>query len=150
MAHTYACCHYHVVFSTRERRGQIVPQFCERLHEYMAAIARRNGAEALRVGGARDHVHLLLAVPPRLSVSQVVQLVKGGSSRFVHETFPRAATFAWQEGYGVFTVSASQVDSAIAYIERQEEHHRSSTFEDEFRALLKKHGIAWDERYVWG
>ena len=85
-----------------------------------------------------------------MPVSKAVQLIKGGSSKWVHETFPLRRTFAWQEGYGAFSVSVSHVDATVAYILSQEEHHKKRTFEEEFISFLRKHGIEFDERFVWG
>ncbi len=106
--------------------------------------------KALAIGGIADHVHVLLSLPSPLPVAKAMQLIKGGSSKFVHETFPEHPGFAWQEGYGAFSVSISHVEEAIAYIQRQAEHHRKRTFEEEFRAFLRKHGIEFDERHGWG
>jgi REP-associated tyrosine transposase len=92
---------------------------------------------------------MVLSVPPTLSISKAVQLLKGGSSLWFHDTFRRSA-FAWQDGYGAFTVSKSQLNDVIRYVEAQREHHRGRTFQEEYRALLDKHGIDYDERYLWG
>jgi REP element-mobilizing transposase RayT len=116
----------------------------------MGGIARENSAKALAIGGVEDHVHLLLSIPATLSVAKAIQLVKGASSKWVHETFPKRRLFAWQEGYGAFSIGISQVASTVAYIQSQSEHHRRLTFQEEFRAFFKKHGIEYDERYVWG
>lgn len=140
----------HCVFSTKERRKLITPEVQSRLWPFVGGIARENQMKALAVGGVEDHVHLLLSLPATLPVAKALQLIKGGSSKWVHETFPDVRTFAWQEGYGAFSVSVSHVPDTIAYIKGQAEHHRKQTFEDEFRAFLRKHGIEFDERYVWG
>ena len=96
-----------------------------------------------------DHVHLLLSVPATRAVAQALQLIKGGSSRWVHETFPDLRTFGWQEEYGAFSVSVSQLDKTIAHIRDQEAHHRKVTFQEEFLALLKKHRVEYNEQYMW-
>lgn len=106
--------------------------------------------KAIAIGGVADHVHVLLSLPATMTVAKAMQLVKGGSSKFVHETFPGQRDFAWQEGYGAFSVSISHVEETVAYIQRQAAHHRRRTFEEEFRAFLQKHGIEYDERHVWG
>ncbi len=106
--------------------------------------------KALAVGGTEDHVHILLSLPATMAVAKAVQLVKGGSSKWIHDTFPKQRHFAWQEGYGAFSISISHVQDTIAYIRAQEEHHRSKTFEKEFLAFLKRHSIPYDERYVLG
>ncbi|HMF87260.1 MAG TPA: transposase, partial [Gemmatimonadaceae bacterium] len=99
--------------------------------------------------GVQEHVHLLLSLPATMPISKAMQLIKGGSSKWVHESFPDQRLFAWQEKYGAFSVSVSQVDKLIKYIENQEPHHRKMSFQEEFVALLKKHNIEYDERYLW-
>lgn len=105
---------------------------------------------ALAVGGIEDHVHVLLSLPATMPLSKAVQLLKGGSSKWIHDTFPMHRDFAWQEGYGAFSVSISGVEETKDYIANQEVHHRTKTFEDEFVAFLKRHRIEYDERYVFG
>jgi REP element-mobilizing transposase RayT len=104
----------------------------------------------LAVGGVEDHAHALVAVPAVLSIAKAIQLIKGGSSKWLHETFPSLRSFAWQEGYGAFTIGVSGVDDTVAYIKRQDEHHRNRTFDEEFVAFLRRHGIQYDDRYVFG
>jgi REP element-mobilizing transposase RayT len=103
----------------------------------------------MEVGGMEDHVHILLSLPATISISKAMQLIKGGSSKWIHETFSEQRTFAWQEEYGAFSVSVSQLDKTVAYIRGQPEHHRKMTFQEEFLMLLKKHSIKYDERYLW-
>jgi putative transposase len=105
--------------------------------------------KALAIRGLSDHVHALLSLPGMMSFSKAVQLIKGGSSKWLHEALPEYRKFEWQEGHGAFTVSASQVPKTIAYINNQKEHHRRKTFQEEFLELLKKHGIEYDSRYVF-
>ena len=105
--------------------------------------------KALVIGGAPDHVHLLLSLPSTLSVAEALQQIKGASSRWVHQTFPAERQFRWQEEYGAFSVSRSQMEKTISYIANQERHHRRKTFQEEFLALLKRHRIEYDERYLW-
>jgi REP element-mobilizing transposase RayT len=102
----------------------------------------------LAIGGTADHIHALLSLPGMVSFVKAVQLIKGGSSKWVHDTFPKKEKFGWQEGYGAFSVSASQLPKTIAYINNQKDHHRRKTFQEEFLELLKKHGIEYDSRYV--
>jgi len=148
--HSYVSCYIHYVFSTKNRRKIISPEIKERLWAYMSGIARENNMKTLSVGGTSDHVHILLDLPSTMSVAKAIQLIKGGSSRWISETFPTLSKFAWQEGYGAFSIGVSGIESTIAYIQSQEEHHRARTFEEEFLAFLEKHKIAYDERYVWG
>jgi REP element-mobilizing transposase RayT len=104
---------------------------------------------AVEIGGVADHVHILLSLPSTLPLAKALQLIKGGSSKWVHDTFPEHRLFGWQVKYGAFSVSVSQLDKTIHYIKNQAEHHRRMTFQEEFVALLRKHRIAYDERYLW-
>jgi len=146
---SYVSSYFHCVFSTKERRPQLTPALRERLWPFLGGIARHNKMKAIEMGGVEDHVHILLSLPSTLSVAKALQLIKGGSSKWVHETFPEHRLFGWQEKYGAFTVSVSQLDKTTQYIMNQGEHHRKMTFQDEFLALLKKHRIEYDERYLW-
>jgi len=150
MGHTFSNLLVHVVFSTHERRPLIHDSFRPRLHEYLCGLARQEFRQALSVGGTDNHIHGLLALRADLSVSDAMRKWKTLSSKWVHETFPAERDFAWQEGYGAFTVSRSNVSKVAAYIEGQVEHHKKMTFEEEFVALLKRHGIEYDPRYIWG
>jgi len=105
--------------------------------------------KAIEIGGIADHVHVLLSLPSTLPIAKALQLLKGGSSKWVHDTFPEHHLFGWQVKYGAFSVSVSQLDRTIAYIKGQPEHHRRMSFQEEFLALLKKHRVAYDERYLW-
>ena len=127
----------------------MTPQLRARLWPYLGGIARENGITALSIGGVEDHVHLLLSQPATMPIAKAMQLIKGGSSKWVHDTFPDQQLFAWQTKYGAFSVSVSLVDRIGAYIENQETHHHKMTFQEEFIALLKKHRIDYDERYLW-
>jgi len=126
----------------------IAPELRERLWPFMGGIARQNQMKAIEIGGVADHIHILLSLPSTVSIAKAVQLIKGGSSKWVHETFPEHRLFNWQAKYGAFGVSVSQLDRIIQYIRNQEEHHRKMSFQ-EFLALLKKHRIEYDERYLW-
>ncbi len=148
-AMSHVSSYYHCVFSTKERRPLIPPGLQERLWPYLGGIARQNEMRAVEIGGVTDHVHILLSLPSTLAISKAMQLIKGGSSKWVHETFPEHWGFGWQVKYGAFSVSVSQLEKTIGYIRGQAEHHRTMTFQEEFLALLKKHGIAFDERHLW-
>jgi putative transposase len=139
MSHSHICCLVHVVFATAERRPGIGQEMQERLHSYLGGIARENGIPALAVGGAADHVHLLLSMPRTISVSKAVQLLKSGSSKWVHENFPRSRSFAWQEGYGAFSIGVSQRAITVRYIQAQAEHHKRINFADEWKKFLAAH-----------
>ena len=146
---SYVSSYYHCVFSTKERQPLVPPELQDRLWPYLGGIARQNEMKAIEIGGVADHVHILLSLPSTLAIAKAMQLIKGGSSKWVHESFPEHRLFGWQVKYGAFSVSVSQLDKTIHYIQSQAEHHRKMTFQEEFLALLKKHGIAYDERYLW-
>ena len=146
---SYVGSYYHCVFSTKERRPLITPGLQERLWPYLGGIARQNEMKAIQIGGVADHVHILLSLPSTLSIAKAMQLIKGGSSKWVHESFPEHRLFGWQVKYGAFSVSVSQLDKTVQYIQCQAEHHRKMTFQEEFLALLKKHRVIYDERYLW-
>lgn len=146
---SYVSAYFHCVFSTKERRPFIAPSLSERLWPFLGGIARQNQMTAIEIGGVPDHVHILLSLPSTLAIAKAMQLIKGGSSKWVHDTFPEHRRFGWQVKYGAFSVSVSQLDKTIQYIKTQEQHHRKMTFQEEFLALLKRHHIAYDERYLW-
>ena len=150
MSHSYISSYMHYVFSTKDRRPWITPDLRERLFEYMGGIAKTHKITSIRVGGTENHVHHLVSLSSTLSIAKAVQLIKGNSTKWIHDTLPQHRHFEWQEGYGAFSVSVSLVEKTIAYINNQQEHHRIKTFEEEFVQFLKKHQIDYDERYVWG
>lgn len=150
MANTYTALHYHIVFSTKNREPWLVPAKETRIWEYLGGIARANGMKVLRVGGYDDHIHLLLALPASISLSKAMQLLKGASSRWIHETDNELASFSWQDGYGAFTVGVSQIADTVRYIEGQREHHRTKSFQGECINFLQKNGLDYDESYMWG
>jgi len=146
---SYVSSYFHCVFSTKERRSLIPPELRERLWPYLGGIARENEMKAREIGGMPDHVHILLSLPPTLSIAKALQLLKGGSSKWVHDTFPEHWAFRWQVKYGAFGVSVSLLDKTTEYIRNQEGHHRKMTFQEEFLTLLKRHRIVYDSRYLW-
>ncbi|HYG81531.1 MAG TPA: IS200/IS605 family transposase [Pyrinomonadaceae bacterium] len=150
MANTYTSLHYHVIFSTKNRVLRINAEIEQRVWAYLGGVARKHAMTALQIGGVEDHVHALVIAPPTLSPSQIAQFLKGDSSKWIHEEFPALRDFAWQDGYGAFTVSKSNLPEVRGYIQQQREHHRKRTFQEEYREFLRKHGIEYDERYVWG
>ena len=105
---------------------------------------------AVQIGGIEDHIHALVLAPATFAPSQIAQYLKGDSSKWIHEEFQKMRSFEWQDGYGGFTVSKSQVPDLIKYIKNQREHHRNKTFQQEYLELLKKHGVDYDERFLWG
>lgn len=144
--HSFTSCHLHCVFSTKERRKLITPELQQRLWPYIGGIARENQMKAIAVGGVEDHVHALVSIPATLSISKAVQLLKGNSSKWIHETFPNHRDFGWQEGYGAFSIGVSGVADTVGYIQGQAAHHRRKSFHEEFEVFLKKHGMEYDER----
>jgi putative transposase len=146
---SYVASYLHCVFSTKERRKLILPVFQERLWPFLGGIARQHHMRALAIAGMEDHTHLLLSLPATLPVAKAMQLIKGGSCKWVHETFPEQWAFGWQEKYGAFSVSVSQLEMIKDYIKNQAEHHRRQTFQEEFVTLLVRHGIEYDARYLW-
>lgn len=139
----------HIIFSTKNREPWIDAALRPRLHAYLATVGRDNGSEVYRVGGTADHVHLVATLSRTVTQAKLLEEIKKHSSRWVKEVDPQYGQFAWQRGYGTFSVSRSQLDSVIRYIDGQEEHHRNVTFQEEYRSFLTKHGIEFDEHYVW-
>ncbi len=141
---------YHIVFSTKNRKNYLAKKpFREEVFAFMAGVCKELGGYAIIVGGYHDHVHLLTRIPSSLAVSDFVGKVKSNTSRHVNATSGLILKFGWQDGFGAFTVSMSQKDKVYRYIENQEEHHGSTTFETEYVSLLRKHEIEFDERYVF-
>jgi putative transposase len=148
MSHTYVSNLVHCVFSTKGRRNLIASDKQAQLWSYVGGIARKNGFKAVAIGGIENHVHILLSIPTTMPLAKAVQLLKGGSSKWMNDT--GGERFEWQKGYGAFTVGISQQPQTMAYINSQAEHHRKRSFEEEFLGFLQKHGIEYDPRYVWG
>jgi putative transposase len=149
MPQSFACCYFHVNFSTKDRAPLITSAVRPRLFEYMGGILGSQGCALLAVGGMPDHVHLLASLDRQTSISKAMRLVKANSARWIHETFPNMPGFAWQTGYGAFSVSASHLEKVGAYLSRQAEHHRKVTFQEEFVTFLERHGVVYDEQYLW-
>ena len=149
MAHTYTNLLVHVIFSTKDRVPLLDAELKPRLFPYMGGIVHELGGTALLINGPSDHVHMLLLLPAKVTVSEIAGKVKANSSGWVHREFPDRRTFAWQTGYAAFTVSHSQKQSVLDYIANQEEHHRKLSFKEELIAFLKKHEIQYDERYIF-
>jgi putative transposase len=150
MAQSLSAVYLHVVFSTKAR----IPHLADKglrseLHAYLSGISRKLDCPTILTGGVEDHVHLLARHARTISQSDWIKELKRASSLWIKDHQPRLRDFAWQSGYGVFSVSISQLEKVEAYIANQEEHHRRQDFQDEFRAMLKKHHIDWDEKYVW-
>jgi len=149
MPGTFSQMLFHVVFSTKYREPLITPEVAERLYAFMGGIVKKHGGVLFDVGGVEDHVHLYLRWRPDGAVSDLMREVKARSSKWVHDTFPSQGSFAWQEGYAVFSVSRSQEEHVKRYIAEQRAHHRSEDFKSELLRLLRAHGVEFDERYVF-
>ena len=149
MPATYSKILLHIVFSTKNRTNLIKPGLRTRLYPYMGGIIRGEGGTLYEIGGILNHVHLLIRWRTDESVAALLRDMKSQSSGWIHQTFPSYREFAWQEGYGVFSVSESQAHVVSRYITTQPDHHRTRTFEDEFIHLLKAHKIEYDPRYLW-
>lgn len=145
MSHAYSRNYVHVVFSTEERREWI--RDCRALWSVISDSISSYGAKTVEIGGTPNHVHVLIDVPPKISVVTLVRAMKANSSKSINEA---GHLFAWQQGYGCFSVSASSLEKVRTYIQRQKEHHRKHSFEEEFKALLSKHGINFSEERVLG
>ena len=149
MPGTYAGITLHVVFSTKGREPWITDLVAPRLHEYMGGIVREMRGTSLGIGGVEDHVHMMVGWRTDETIATLMRTVKSRSSRWTHETFPELDAFAWQEGYAVFSVSASNVESVRRYIASQEAHHAKFDFKTELVRLLEAHRVEYDRRYVF-
>ena len=147
MAHSFSRNHIHLIFSTKERRKSITKELQPRLWAYLAGVCKNHEMIALTVGGTEDHVHLLFHLPPKLALAKAVILIKSNSSKWMSE---QGREFSWQEGYEAFSVSSSNLDSVARYIQNQEAHHRKIGFQEEFRAILAKHRVEYDPKYLFG
>lgn len=148
MPSTHLSLHYHVVFSTKDRAPFIGAAWRERLHAYIGGVVRNVEGVPEAIGGVADHVHLLIGLRATARLADVVRDLKAVSSRWVHDEIGERA-FAWQEGYGAFTVSASQREAVREYIAAQKDHHRKRTFQEEYLELLQRSDVEFDERYLW-
>jgi REP element-mobilizing transposase RayT len=149
MPQSYTCLHYHLVFSTKGRAPDITTEIRQRLWEYLGGIVNGAGGIPIQIGGTEDHVHLLVTLRQQPALADFMRELKAGSSGWIHHTFPAPKDFRWQTGYGAFTVSHSALEIVKLYILNQEEHHKKQDYQDEFRALLIKHGIEFDEKYLY-
>ncbi|MBI1763206.1 MAG: IS200/IS605 family transposase [Acidobacteria bacterium] len=149
MPQSYVNLLYHLVFSTKERQPLITEAYQPRLYEYLGGTIRGLGGVALEINGVEDHVHVLAKLRQDKAVSEVLRDLKANASGWLHAVFPELQQFAWQNGYGAFTVSTSQVAAVRRYIANQKAHHQQQSFEEEFVQLLKLHDVEYDERYLW-
>jgi putative transposase len=148
MASTHSALYYHLVFGTKNHCSTIDARWRNQLHAFLGGLVRNTGGVAMAVGGVDDHVHLLVSLKPTHKISELLRDIKRASSLWAHVNTGRP-TFQWQEGYGAFTVSRSLAGVVQRYIERQEEHHRTRSFREEYIELLKRHGVDFDPDYLW-
>jgi REP element-mobilizing transposase RayT len=149
MPQSLHCKYGHIIFSTKKREPTISDDLKIRIYEYLGGIVRGLDARAVEINGTANHVHLLIRESKTVADIDFIRQVKGDSSRWINQTFGGRTHFSWQDGYGWFSVGPADVDAAAAYVCSQEEHHRTVTFEEEFRMFLRKYNVAFDERYIW-
>jgi REP element-mobilizing transposase RayT len=150
MPQSLAQIYVHLIFSTKHRNPYLVDlDFRSRLHAYLVGICKNLGSPSIQTGGVADHVHMLCRLGKTNDVSALIRDLKRDSTKWVHQENSRLREFSWQMGYGAFSVSPSHVDALVEYIANQEAHHKTESFQDEFRRICKKYGVEIDERYVW-
>jgi REP element-mobilizing transposase RayT len=149
MPQSHSNLHVHLIFSTKGRAPHLTDAIREPLHAYIAAVLQNLDCFVVLNNSVEDHIHLLFDLARTVAVSEAVESVKTSSSKWIKTQDAAFANFAWQAGYGIFAVSASNVETVRRYIARQREHHRRRTFQEEFREILRRHGREFDERYVW-
>ena len=150
MSQSLAKIYIHLVFSTKGRADTIPRANLEDVHAYMAEIFNNHGCPAIQVGGTTNHVHFLFLLGKQVELSEIVRTVKSSTTRWINEKMGNPFRhFAWQDGYGAFSVSSSHVDAVVAYIKGQEEHHKKVSFQDELRRICELYNVNLDERYAW-
>jgi putative transposase len=150
MANTYTQLYIHLVFAVKSRKTLIKSEWKEDLYRYMTGIVQTRGHKLIIINGMPDHVHILIGLNPKESISDLVKTIKSDSNGYVNNNnLSKNYKFEWQDGYGAFSVSRSQLKNIILYIEQQEEHHKKLTFMDEYRGFLKNHGIDYNDAYVF-
>ncbi|NNE98323.1 MAG: IS200/IS605 family transposase [Pyrinomonadaceae bacterium] len=147
MPHTYSNLLTHIVFSTKERRHLLTKEINSELYAYLGGLVKELNGKPVSINGVSDHVHMLIILPPTVNISDAMRFVKTNSSKWVSKRF--GVPFAWQTGYGAFSVSRSQADTVAVYIERQEQQHQRFDFRNEFLLLLRKYEVEFDERFLW-
>ncbi|HRQ54728.1 MAG: IS200/IS605 family transposase [Ignavibacteriaceae bacterium] len=148
MANTYTTIHIQIVFAVKFRRAMIDKAWKEELFKYIAGIIEKHGHKLIVINGTANHIHILIGCKPHQSLSDLVQDIKGGSSKWINERKFTPLKFAWQEGYGAFSYSYSHLPKVIEYIKNQENHHKKITFMDEYKTFLKLFEVEFDERYI--
>ncbi len=149
MANTYSQIYIQIVFAVKGRENLIGRDWKDELYKYITGIVKNHHQKLLAIGGVADHVHILLNIKPNIALSDLVRDIKANSSRFINEKRFVRGKFSWQEGFGAFSYSISQLDDVIRYVQNQEEHHRETSFKDEYLKYLKRFDIEFDENYVF-
>ena len=139
----------HLVFSTKNRKPWLVGDVAEEIHPYLAGVLNHLECPSIRVGGVCDHVHLFFYLARTRTIAEIVETVKTSSSKWIKTKGSNLSEFHWQSGYGAFSVSQSNAEAVIAYIQKQAEHHKKVSFQDEYRHFLKRYQVSYDERYIW-
>ncbi|MBK9314920.1 MAG: IS200/IS605 family transposase [Acidobacteria bacterium] len=150
MANTYTALYFHIIFSTKNRQNFIKQDIENQIWDYIGGILKSYKINPIKIGGYEDHIHALIKSPTTLPLSKITQYIKGSSSKWIHCEFPDLIDFGWQDGYGAFSVSRSNVPQIVKYIENQRIHHSRSSFQDEYLNFLRKHEVEYDEQYLWG
>ena len=149
MPNTYTQIHLHFIFAVKYRQSQIQPIWQQRLYQYITGIIQKNGHKLAIINGMPDHSHILIGMRPEQSISSLMQDVKASSSKWINEEKLTKEKFAWQEGYGAFSYSRSQLPRLIRYIENQDEHHRKQTFRQEYLEILEELKVPYDLKYIF-
>lgn len=149
MANTFTQIHIHIIFAVQNRLSLISKTWEERLYQYITGIIQNRNHKLLSINGMPDHIHILIGMRPTQSLSELMQAIKGDSSKWINENKFVAGKFSWQEGYGAFSYSKSQISAVVKYIESQEQHHKKKTFIEEYKSILNDFNIEYDERYIF-
>lgn len=149
MANTYTQIHLQIVFAVQNRKSLISNSWKDDLYKYITGVIQNNGHKLLQINGMPDHIHILLGLRPVQSLSELMKQVKQDSSKWINNNRLTSERFSWQEGYGAFSYSKSQLPRVINYIQNQEKHHKKRSFREEYLALLEAHGIDYDERFIF-
>jgi REP element-mobilizing transposase RayT len=139
----------HLIFSTKNREPLIFPPFEDELHNYLGGICNSLECQTIKVGGFNDHVHILCMLSKKIALMKLLEEVKSHSSKWMKINHASLSNFYWQDGYGAFSVNPTEIDTIINYIANQHEHHTKKTYQDEYRAILKKYNVDYNERYLW-
>ena len=149
MANTYTQIYIQIVFAVQERQNLISTEYKDELYKYITGIVRNNNQKLITINGMPDHLHLLIGLKPSMALSDLIKVVKSDSSKFINKKKWMLGKFLWQEGFGAFSYSRSQLNNVINYIRNQESHHSKNTFKDEYTTLLEKFGVEYNNKYLF-